>query len=141
MDPEKKIDVECKLCYCNDAIFANSIHYINFLCLDVFLSLKMYLKIKMTLQTTFSSNLKSFGSGPRKENWHWMHVMFNSWCDAIFANSIPLYQIFLCLDVFLSFKMYLKTKMTLQTTFSSNLKSFGSGPRKENWRWMQVVLL
>ena len=38
------------------------------LCLLLFLSLKMYLKIKITLQTTFSSNLKSFGSGLRKEN-------------------------------------------------------------------------
>ena len=38
------------------------------LCLLLFLNLKMYLKSKMILQTTFSSNLKTFGSGPQKEN-------------------------------------------------------------------------
>ena len=39
-----------------------------FMCLLLFLNLKMSLKIKMTSQTTSSLNLKSFGSGRRKEN-------------------------------------------------------------------------
>ena len=46
-----------------------------------------------------------------------------------YALIIP-FSLFLLL--ILNLKMYLKTKMTLQTTFSSNLRTFGSGPRKEN---------
>ena len=49
-------------------VYAPNPHYSLFVRLLLFLSLKTYLKIKMTLQPTSSSNLKSFGSGRRKDN-------------------------------------------------------------------------
>ena len=58
-----------------------------------------------------------------------------SWSTCLrlrYMHSILIIPFFMCLLLFLNLKMSLKIKMTSQTTSSLNLKSFGSGRRKEN---------